>query len=287
MAHWARRRVAITRMHETLQPSRIELKFRITEPIAAEIKRYLGATLHKDPHGLSHGPDGYPVCSVYLDSQDASLYGQSIAGERNRFKLRVRVYDADPSSPAFVEIKRRDGQVIKKQRAKVNRDVAAAILGGAPGSLAAARANGSWSPRDWMAMQEFCRLRDGIRAFGTTYVSYLRDAYVSPASLHWRVTFDRGLAATAYRPGETISIPEDCIPARDHDAVILELKFTDRFPRWMHDLVRVFNLNPVSFPKYIHCADAVMRRDKHPSRFATSHAGGRASHAGGKIGDLR
>ena len=267
-------------MHETLQSSRMELKFRITEPIAAEIKRYLGATLQKDPHGLNHGPHGYPVCSVYLDSRDASLYGQSIAGERNRFKLRVRVYDSDPSGPAFVEIKRRDGQVIMKQRAKVNRDVAAAILEGAPVSLAAAGANGSCSPRDWKAMHEFCRLRDGIRAHGTTYVSYLRDAYVSPASLHWRLTFDRGLGAREYHRGATISIPDDCIPAPGHDAVILELKFTDRFPRWMHELVRVFNLSPISFPKYIHCADAVLRRDKYSSRIASSRAGVR-------VGNLR
>ena len=256
-------------MHDTLQSNRMELKFRITEPVAAEIKRYLGATLQRDPNGVNHGPAGYPVCSVYLDSKKSCLYGQSIAGERNRFKLRVRVYDADPNGPAFVEIKRRDSQVIKKQRAKVSRDVAVAILQGAPHSLATARANGSWSQRDWQAMQEFCRLRDGIRASGTTYVSYLRDAYVSPASLHWRLTFDRGLGASKYRRGEAISIPDDCIPARGHNAVILELKFTDRFPDWMYEVAQLFNLQRISVPKYVMCVDAlgVYRANERPSEF--------------------
>ena len=262
-------------MREKLQTNRMELKFRVTEPIAAEIKRYLGTTLRKDPHGLNHGPEGYPVCSVYLDSRDARLYGQSVAGERNRYKLRIRVYDANPSQPAFVEIKRRDGQVIKKRRASVHREVAAAILCGAPGSLAASKAGGSWSSNDRFAMHEFCRLRDGLRACGTTYVCYRRDAYVSPGSTHWRVTFDRYLSAKPYHCGETLSIPHDCCPTPDYDAVVMELKFTDRFPGWMHDLVRVFNLNPVSFPKYIHCSDAIIDRDRHSQRVVNGRAGGR------------
>jgi hypothetical protein len=89
------------------------------------------------------------------------------------------------------------------------------------------------------------------------------------------VTFDRHLSAKPYHPGETISIPKDCCPTPDYDAVVMELKFTDRFPGWMHDLVRVFNLSPVSFPKYIHCSDAIVDRDRHAKSVANGRAGGR------------
>ena len=39
--------------------------------------------------------------------------------------------------------------------------------------------------------------------------------------------------------------------------MILELKFTNRFPRWMHDLVRTFELRRQSVPKYNTCVDAI------------------------------
>ena len=33
----------------------------------------------------------YPICSLYLDSPDLALYRQTVAGEKDRFKLRVSV----------------------------------------------------------------------------------------------------------------------------------------------------------------------------------------------------
>ncbi len=245
-------------MPAQIQPSRTELKFSINEEIAAGIKHYLGSRLRRDSHGLSHGALGYPVCSVYLDSDDASLYGQTVDGNRNRYKLRVRVYDDDSAAPAFAEIKRRDGQVIKKQRATVDRRRVVALLagthaGGSSPTVDSLAAGAKWSKADWLAMQEFCRLRDRIRAVGTTYVTYLRDAYVSPDGLDWRATFDRRLCAMPYRQGDPITIPPAPLQTPHYDTVVFELKFTDRFPQWMQDLVRVFNLRPVSFPKYVNC----------------------------------
>jgi hypothetical protein len=35
------------------------------------------------------------------------------------------------------------------------------------------------------------------------------------------------------------------------DQVVLELKFTGRFPNWMHELVQVFGLEPCSAAKYV------------------------------------
>ena len=38
---------------------------------------------------------------------------------------------------------------------------------------------------------------------------------------------------------------------------VLEMKFTDRFPDWMHSLASTFNLRRTSMPKYVHCINAV------------------------------
>lgn len=247
-------------MPSLIQSSRTELKFSISEQTAAGIKQYLGSSLRRDANGTGHGPEGYPVCSVYLDSNDARLYGQTIGGNRNRFKLRVRIYDDDPNHPAFAEIKRRDGQVIKKQRAAVTRSAASALLRGSHPTHDLLAPQASKSGSDFNALQEFCRLRDKIGAIGTTYVSYLRDAYVSPDGNDWRATFDRRLCTMPYRCGEEITIPGTPLHTKHYDTVVFELKFTDRFPQWMVELVRTFNLQPVSFPKYVNCFDSLTQR---------------------------
>ena len=45
------------------------------------------------------------------------------------------------------------------------------------------------------------------------------------------------------------------------DGVVLELKFTGRFPNWMADLVRVFGLKQCSAAKYV---DGIVRLGEAP-----------------------
>jgi SPX domain protein involved in polyphosphate accumulation len=84
------------------------------------------------------------------------------------------------------------------------------------------------------------------------YVSYRREAYVTPDDSSVRVTFDRQIAATTFtgafdgrRSGEVHILPVD--------GVVLEVKFTDRFPGWVANMARMFELERLSFAKYVHC----------------------------------
>lgn len=271
-------------MQSQIQPARRELKFEVSEGLALEIKRYLTAYLRRDVHSPRFGELGYPVCSVYLDSEDALLSRQTAAGNRNRYKLRIRVYDDDPSHPAFAEIKRRDGRTINKQRATVDRITATALLSGARQAFApiadsSPESNGEMR-RQWLSLQEFCRLRDGIEAVGSTYVTYVREAFVSPDGVQWRATFDRNLHGQPYQLGEPIMIPAHGAPAMRDGTVVFELKFTDRFPRWMQELVRVMNLSAVPFPKYVYCRESLGLETGHPE----SQVGGLSASAPRRVG---
>ena len=256
--------------HDAIQSRRSELKFTIDESQSLGIRQYLGARLRPDPHGIS---GGYPVCSVYLDTPDNRLYLQTCQGVRNRYKLRVRIYDDQWGHPAFLEIKRRDGKAVKKQRARVDRTLAAALLSGRYASLADSTVSGGAQPSqdDWAAFHEFCRLRDIIGAVGTTYVCYQREAYVSPFRSDWRATFDRNLVAGVYRPGSPLEIPGEVVKTDWHGKVVFELKFTNRFPNWMQDLVRTFNLTPGPFPKYLTCRDAIVPRSSDHNPCSSDH----------------
>lgn len=70
------------------------------------------------------------------------------------------------------------------------------------------------------------------------------------------MTFDRQLLAGRYRQGDALEWPTDGLRP-DVGGVILELKFTDRFPDWMREMVQAFNLQRTSVPKYIHCVNEI------------------------------
>jgi len=56
--------------------------------------------------------------------------------------------------------------------------------------------------------------------------------------------------------------------------VVMELKFTDRYPWWMHDAAQRFGLKRASCPKYVSCvtildeAPLVLRQYGHKQKIA-------------------
>ena len=110
-----------------------------------------------------------------------------------------------------------------------------------------------------------CKGGDNTDARGCIYVSYEREAYVSTESNSIRVTFDRQLIGSPYQHGDHLSMPHHGAspPIGNGEKVILELKFTDRFPIWMRELVQAFNLQRTSAPKYVNCIDAMRVQPGH------------------------
>lgn len=256
---------------QSLQSSRYEYKYYVDEAKASAIRSFVESYLEPDEFLVKFGGIGYPVCSLYLDNTGLLLYGQTIQGAKNRFKLRIRFYDDNQDNPAFLEIKRRETDVIKKKRVAVTRSGATAVLLGESPSAEFIYKNKA-TPKALDALYEFCELRDRIGASGCTYVYYHRQAYVSPGSSAFRVTFDRELEGGTYEPGEELKIPINSARPK-MEGVVLELKFTDRFPNWMERLSEDFNLQRTSVPKYVKCVDALRERDPNtprPSRISTS-----------------
>jgi len=239
----------------TLQASRFELKYIIDEQCAAGIRDFVSSHLEPDEHARPEEGNSYPLASLYLDTPSLLLYGQTLQGIKNRFKLRIRFYDDDPDHPAFMEIKRRVTDVICKERAMVSKEGVRRILSG-EGPSRGFLMGDNGNPKAGSALVNFCNLCDTVGAIGCCYVSYVREAYVSPNSNSVRVTFDRQLLGGPYQQGDGLKYPFD--GARPNvGGVILELKFTDRFPEWMHGVVQAFNLQRTSVPKYVHCINSL------------------------------
>ncbi len=233
---------------------RYERKYLVSERQAASIRDFIRGYVDPDPFN-DPLEEGYFVCSIYLDNPSLSIYRQTILAQKNRFKLRARYYNNDAVGPIFLEIKRRENDTVRKSRVAVTREGVQLIFRGhrlQPDHL--------FKPRDinaaFQTLDAFYRLRDRLMAEPLTYVCYRREAFMSPGNNHVRVTFDRHLAAQRFIAGKPWTIPRDFYWPKIA-GVILELKFTDRFPNWMSELVRAFDLQRVSMPKYVKCADAI------------------------------
>ncbi len=232
-----------------LQSSRYEYKYHVTEQESEQIYEFVRCFLEPDQYTPEGFTDGYAVHSLYLDSPDLYTCVATQKGAKNRFKLRVRFYDEDPSHPVFFEIKRRQTAVILKQRALVHRQFVDGLLNGdAPNREQLAKND----LKNWKALYDFCELRDAIDARPAAYTSYMRAGYEPPDSNLVRVTFDRRIRAGRYT-GKLNALDVDNWPMVHVPGVVLELKFTDRFPNWMQDLTDMFDLTRGSMPKYVEC----------------------------------
>jgi hypothetical protein len=231
---------------DRMQRQRFELKYMLNHEQAEAIRPVIAGQLDLDENGAGQPNFSYPVHSLYLDSPDLYTFWSTINGDRNRFKLRLRFYDDRPNTPVFFEIKRRVNNCILKQRGGVRKEAVSRLLRGqfpGPNDLL------SKEPRALASIQNFVELVDRIHAVPIAHVCYLREAYVEPITDAVRVTFDRDVFT---EPRSEPSFDTKMVdPSRPFgDRVILELKFTDRFPGWLRELVERFGLMQCGAAKY-------------------------------------
>ena len=233
-------------MMDKFQPQRFELKYLITEEVARAMRDYLSPYLVADEFAAKSPTLAYPNHSLYLDSNDLITYWDVVNGNTNRYKLRLRYYNDDPTTPIFFEIKRRASGAILKERGAVKREFVAALLGG---QFPESHHMVSGNPKQLAALQNFCRLMQRCSATPKTHVSYLREAWMSPADNSVRVTFDREIRIDPhFEPVITTRMEKPVMPWGNQ--VVLELKFTSRFPDWFRDMIQMYNVMQCGVAKY-------------------------------------
>lgn len=230
---------------------RYEMKYVISESKAAAIERFIQPYIKLDHYSKLQPTRAYPIVSLYLDSDDLRLCIESLRGVLKRFKLRVRSYTDDPEYPRFFEIKRRANTVIIKSRARVRAQDVPMLL------------SGRYVPplqdykTDIDTIKQFQQYMGSIGAAPKVLVRYMRRAYEGDMHNRVRVTFDRRLAYSV------TDNPEVLLNGRgwhQHpittNNVILEIKFTGRYPAWLARMAEYFELRQRSMSKY---ANSVVR----------------------------
>ena len=222
---------------------RYELKYRIPEVTARAIAHHVCQFIEPDVHATDSSLGQYPIASLYFDSDSLSLASNTIEGRKSRFKLRIRAYTDDPAAPCYFEVKRRVNSVIFKGRTAVNRDSIAGIM-------------------DYRSIEHFTddNQKDVLRQFQlyasclnvrpVVVIKYQRQAFEGHSASRIRITFDRDLS---YMPATSLDLKVNSkgYQRLATNFVIMEIKFTDRYPGWLVDLIRRFDLPLMAMSKYV------------------------------------
>jgi SPX domain protein involved in polyphosphate accumulation len=229
-----------------MQRQRFELKYVLNEFTALRIREFVQSYLNLDESGLGQPDFAYRVNSIYLDSDALDTFWDWVNANRNRYKLRMRFYDSQPDTPVFMEIKRRIDGCILKQRCGIRKQAAALVLGG---QLPEIDDIVTRDAKGKEALEEFIVLLARLQAKPKALVTYLREAYIDPQNEGVRVTLDREVQISPCSTCD-FNLKVDRFTQPFGEKVILELKFNNRFPEWLHEMVQPLNLTRTAAAKY-------------------------------------
>jgi hypothetical protein len=224
-------------------PPRHEFKYLITEAQARAVRGALAPYCTLDRHSQTAPEHQYVIETLYLDTPRRGLYWASRAEQPGRMKVRVRTYgDRDL---VFLEVKRKQGDVVRKSRARV------------PFAGWAGRLTGPL-PDDASPLERDFRAQvDRHLLEPATLVHYRREAWVGEFDDYARVTFDREVRfqkarALSFTADASAWLPLDDVFATRQvpRAVVLELKCGLQAPRWMKRLTEQLGLFRLSYSKY-------------------------------------
>ena len=224
---------------------RYEMKYVISKSKAAAIQNFIRPYIELDRFSKLQ-PDGfYPIVSLYLDSDNMQLCIESLRGVLKRFKLRIRSYSDNPDYPRFFEIKRRSNRVIIKSRARIRTQDVPILL------------EGRYLPpignykQDIDAIRQFQLYMRSVHAKPKVLIKYQRCAYEGIMHNRVRVTFDKNLCYKVTSNPEVLlggsGFQYNSATLRN---VILEIKFTGRYPAWLGRMASAFGLRQRSMSKY-------------------------------------
>lgn len=204
-----------------------------------ELAPYTQADANADP------AQGYPVFSVYWDTDDLKFFWEKIEGVKSRRKLRFRRYEH--SDTVYIEVKQREDRTLHKRRLKWPLDRVLQVFGTGRGL--------DWSSLgDDPVAREVALMIDRLSLRPTVGVRYRRRALFGAFDPELRVTCDSRLVyrtapvdlARPFTSGAYILDPR---------VSVLEIKYDNRVPRWLTKLICRHGLKMIRMSKYCSAVD--------------------------------
>jgi SPX domain protein involved in polyphosphate accumulation len=241
---------------------RYERKYYVSNTRLEELRERLLPFVVPDKftEAKANGIFEYTVRSVYYDTPNMDFYFEKKEGLENRRKFRIRGYDKQfEGCKVFLEIKKKVGSRIGKHRALVPYDRVVELL--TLGNVEDMVKSDSKFPK---AMEDariylynhFCH---NLRP--VNLVVYDREAYMGKFDPGVRITFDKNVRTSLYRP-ITDLYTDDNLKFLEPSYFVFEVKYYDEIPLWTRSLIEEFRMSLKAISKY---ADGL---DSHLDKFA-------------------
>lgn len=224
---------------------RHELKYYISYPEYYKLISRLNVAMEHDL-GSGVSEKGYFIRSLYFDDMYQSSYMQKEAGDYERSKYRIRIYNLSQNTNDIkLEKKTKVDQYISKRSANISKEQFYNILSG----------DGSFLlnmdrpvARDFYIAMRTRLLQPAV------IVDYYRDAYICREG-NVRITFDKELRAAV----DTFDIFDPdaiTVDAMERDRLVMEVKYDDFLPRKIRTLIQPAASEHMAISKYVLCRNA-------------------------------
>ncbi|MBN1299984.1 MAG: polyphosphate polymerase domain-containing protein [Melioribacteraceae bacterium] len=230
---------------------RLEYKYLVSSNRLADLRKALLPFVEYDSQ-YNDSPE-YTVRSIYFDTSRLKYYHEKINGIQVRKKLRIRGYNApEDESVIFLEIKRKYENYINKNRSALKlynlselirtKDIESYVL----------KENGfadSVRDAEYFLHHIYKRSLKPI-----ILIVYDREAFFSKFDPRLRITLDKNLRYLMFPSLDMLYSEQDLCGIFTNN-FILEIKFSNGFPKWLQNLLSKFNLSRRALSKYTMCLE--------------------------------
>ena len=220
-----------------MQSKRYELKYYLNEIQLHRLLHQLSSIMQMDTNCKNQ--QGYRVRSLYFDSIDDECLYQKQSGNLLRKKIRLRTYGEGSSDTVKFEIKRKHGQIVKKDSVTISREEAKEICLGNYALLL--------DKNDPVLNEIYTTFVTKLYR-PKVIVEYKRVAFVSPVS-NIRVTFDQDLRSNINHL-DLFSAVKELMPVIIEGKQILEIKYDEFFPGYLKNVLSSVSSERMAISKY-------------------------------------
>jgi len=229
---------------------RFEFKYLISLDRLKEIKSFLQRYVVLDKFLEGTGKNFYEVVSLYYDSPRFYYYWQKVDGIEQRKKVRLRAYRINGkfTDYSFFEIKRkRDSIILKDRLLLLNGDYDKLLKDGN-----FFRTNFIINEKNNKVAEEFHWETYQRSISPKILVVYNREPYLGKFNKNFRVTFDYFIKA---RRDNQLFAGGDNFIDLSADKAVMEVKFNGRMPFYIQEIIKMYNLERISYSKYAHAVE--------------------------------
>jgi len=221
---------------------RYELKFLLTKKKAEVLKYRLSLIMDKDNYSLNSNGEYY-IRSLYYDDVFNTAYYEKLNGYYEREKYRIRYYNLDDTF-ITLELKGKKGDVSYKQRSIISKEEYLLINSGDYDKIDVGNRE---LLREFIDAVKFKNLKPSI------IVDYTRIAYTYPYE-DVRITFDEDVMSGKYNY-DLLSNNINFYSVLDNDSVILEVKYNNKLPGFLNDVIKTVPMVRIAVSKFALCTE--------------------------------